>query len=332
MFNLAWAYLNVGRRQESLALFEETHRLMRAKLGPDHPLTLNCLRDMSLAYTNLDRRAEAVLMREEALRLTKARLGPSHPSTLVATFWLAMAYLQADRVNDAIQLCAENLKLDRAVLGADHPETLRTLHLLAMALRRTDRFAEALPLEEEAWRLSKAKSGADHYDTLWYQSGLAHSYLLAKQPEKALPLYQEYLIRESIRLKADEPGLAAAQSNVGRVLLKFEQFTEAEKVLRACLALCQKLQPDVWTTFDTQTLLGGSLLGQKKYAEAEPLLVQGYEGMKAREAKIPLASKNYLAEAVERLVRLYEATGRPEKAQEWRAKLPPAGPGGPPPS
>jgi len=34
-------------------------------------------------------------------------------------------------------------------------------------------------------------------------------------------------------------------------------------------------------------MLGGSLLGQKKYAEAEPLLLSGYEGMKQREVKIP---------------------------------------------
>jgi hypothetical protein len=110
---------------------------------------------------------------------------------------------------------------------------------------------------------------------------------------------------------------------VGRVFLQFGQFAEAEKILRACLALRQKLQPDIWTTFDIQALLGGSLLGQKKYAEAEPLLVQGYEGLKAREATIPAASKKFLTEAVERLVQLYEATGQPEKAKEWRAKLPP---------
>ncbi len=35
------------------------------------------------------------------------------------------------------------------------------------------------------------------------------------------------------------------------------------------------------------SLLGGALLGQGRYAEAEPLVIGGYEGMKAREAKIP---------------------------------------------
>ena len=70
-------------------------------------------------------------------------------------------------------------------------------------------------------------------------------------------------------------------------------------------------------------MIGASLVGQGKYAEAEPLLVQGYEGLKQREAKIPAWAKVHLTEALEWLVQLYEATGRPEKAAEWRAKLPP---------
>ena len=58
-------------------------------------------------------------------------------------------------------------------------------------------------------------------------------------------------------------------------------------MLRECLAIRVKKQPDAWSTFNTQSKLGGVLLGQKKYADAEPLLLQGYEGMKQREAKIP---------------------------------------------
>jgi hypothetical protein len=68
-------------------------------------------------------------------------------------------------------------------------------------------------------------------------------------------------------------------------------------------------------------VLGEALLGQKKYVEAEPLLVQGYEGMKRREAEIPLQGKIRLSEALERLVRLYDAWGKKDKSDEWRKKL-----------
>jgi hypothetical protein len=80
-------------------------------------------------------------------------------------------------------------------------------------------------------------------------------------------------------------------------------------------------QPDARPTFKTRSLPGGSLLGQRKYAEAEPLLVAGYEGMKAREAKIPAQSRVRLTEALERLVQLYDAWGRKDEADGWRKKL-----------
>jgi eukaryotic-like serine/threonine-protein kinase len=69
-------------------------------------------------------------------------------------------------------------------------------------------------------------------------------------------------------------------------------------------------------------MLGGAQLGQKKYADAEPLLAAGYEGMKQREAKIPPAAKAQLKEAVERLVGCYKATGKADEAAHWREKLP----------
>ena len=64
-----------------------------------------------------------------------------------------------------------------------------------------------------------------------------------------------------------------------------------------------------------------ALLGQGKYAEAEPLVVPVYEGMKAREAKIPAHGKPVLAEAAKRVVRLYEGWGRPEQTTAWKVKL-----------
>ena len=68
-------------------------------------------------------------------------------------------------------------------------------------------------------------------------------------------------------------------------------------------------------------MLGGALLGQKRYAEAEPLLVSGYDGMKRLEATIPPQGRDRLTEALQRLVRLYEATNKPAEAARWRATL-----------
>ena len=61
-----------------------------------------------------------------------------------------------------------------------------------------------------------------------------------------------------------------------------------------------------------------ALLGQKNYDAAEPFLLGGYGGLTERASKIPAGSKRLLKEAGERLVQLYEAWGKPDKAAEWR--------------
>jgi hypothetical protein len=94
--------------------------------------------------------------------------------------------------------------------------------------------------------------------------------------------------------------------------LREGKFAEAEGLARECLAQREREIPDDWRTFNSRGMLGGSLLGQMKYAEAEPLLVSGYEGMKQCEVKIPLEGKVRLSETLQRLVRLYQATKRPD--------------------
>jgi hypothetical protein len=62
-------------------------------------------------------------------------------------------------------------------------------------------------------------------------------------------------------------------------------------------------------------------MARKQYAEAEPLLISGYNGLRELEAKIPAANKPRLEKAAERLIRFYEETAQPDKAADWRKKL-----------
>ena len=131
----------------------------------------------------------------------------------------------------------------------------------------------------------------------------------------------EFLAFQRKQLPADDPRLAGALATHGRTLLKAGKPADAKVILRECLAIRDKKQADDWRTFNTRSLLGGSLLGQKKYVDAEPLLLAGYEGMKEREAKIPPLAKDRLTDALQRLVQLYEATGQKDKAEQWRKKV-----------
>jgi hypothetical protein len=96
---------------------------------------------------------------------------------------------------------------------------------------------------------------------------------------------------------------------------------EMEAPLRESLAIYETRLPDSWWGFSIRSELGGVLFEQEKYTEAEPLLLSGYEGMIQREDKIPDRYKGHVRRALQRLVKLYEATNRPNQSAEWKQKL-----------
>ncbi len=62
------------------------------------------------------------------------------------------------------------------------------------------------------------------------------------------------------------------------------------------------------------------MLGQKKSADAEPLLLAGYEGMKQREKTMPPQANTRIPEALDRLIELFTATNKPDDVKKWRAQ------------
>jgi hypothetical protein len=147
---------------------------------------------------------------------------------------------------------------------------------------------------------------------LLYQSG---------RGADAEPLFRAALGPLRQQFGPADPRTAGILAPLGLSLIQQGKWAEAEAILRECLAIREKVQPEEWTTFNTRSLLGGSLLGQKKYAEAEPLIVSGYEGMKAREPNIPPAGGPRFTEATVRVVKLYEAWGKPDKVALWETRL-----------
>ena len=146
---------------------------------------------------------------------------------------------------------------------------------------------------------------------LLYQSG---------RGADAEPLFRSALERARKQFGPDDPRTAGILAAWGLSLIQRGQWTEAEPVLRECLAVREKQQPHAWQSFNTRSMLGGALLGQKKHDEAGPLLRSGYKGMVEREDEIPPKGRARLREAVDRLAAFYAATGKPELAKKYRAE------------
>ena len=118
----------------------------------------------------------------------------------------------------------------------------------------------------------------------------------------------------------EDPDTLGAEAELGLAELSQGKFPESERLAREVLEIDKKNQPDDWQRFRAASLLGASLAGQKKYAEAEPLLLEGYQGMVARKNRIAVPDWYHLERARTWLVDLYKAQGKLEKAAKFHQK------------
>ena len=171
---------------------------------------------------------------------------------------------------------------------------------------------KAIEEYERAFTLREALQGDDHAETAACRNQLAVTYRLAGRPADAARLFDR---------NPNSPTYAAALEIRGAMLLLEKKPAQAELKLRACLTIRQKTQPDDWSTYDAMSMLGDALADQGKFAEAEPLLTSGYEGLKLHKDQIPDRDKVRFTRALERLIKLYGSWGQPDKALKWRQQL-----------
>ncbi len=172
--------------------------------------------------------------------------------------------------------------------------------------------ARAIKQYERALELREAMQGFEHPDTATCRNQLAVAYRLAGRTNEASLLFER---------DPYSPDHASALAARATMLMREKNPAEAELKLRECLRIRRKIQPHDWMTAETESLLGEALLEQRKFAEAEPLLLSGYEEMQSRAEKIPPQDRPRLIRALERIVKLYEAWGKTEKAMTWRKEL-----------
>jgi tetratricopeptide (TPR) repeat protein len=270
-------------------------------------------------YLAAGRTTEAVALFERVRDACWKELGADRPQTLITLEGLADAYRVIGKTAEAIALLERVREARAKKLGADHPFTLATLARLALAYQAEGKPEQALPLLQQAAVGFEKRHFADSYAGPIVGALIDDYFERLKQYDQAEVWRRKWLAVVKERSGADTLPYATELALLGLTLLEQKKWTDAEAVLRNCLAIREKKQPDHWTTFNTRSMLGGALLGQKKYDEAQPLLRQGYEGMKAREKSIPPAATR-LPEALDRLIELCTATNKPEGAAKWRAE------------
>ena len=314
MNNLATVYMEQGRYDAAEALLDETVTIRRRVLGEEHPNTLSAMDNLAQARLRLGKPEEAGKTFERVLEIRRKVLGAEHPSTLVTANNVTLVLAFQGKFAEAAALLSELLEIRRRTSGDEHPETLTVSGNLGVLYGRLGRYDEATSLLTRTVEIRRRLFGDEHPQLHMDQEQLARVYQAQGKYSASETLFRDLLEkRRRGRGDAHEDTLRTTW-NLGASLLKQHKFAEARDILRGALDLYDKQAPEAWARFQCESLLGASLAGLKKYAEAEPLVKSGLEGLLQRKRSIPGGGDSMIADARQALADVSRALGKPVPA------------------
>lgn len=318
MNNLAGCYYAIGDFTNAVPLYQDALEQTRLKMGADHHTTLVAMNNLAAAYQALGNMEFALPLYEESHRRFLSTLGPKHTRTQVSMGSLATAYLALSKFDKALPLLEDSLKLKVETFGQSHTSTILTMNNLAAAYHRSGRAIDAVPLAERAAELL-ASLGFQHENATTIVRSTITILDSAEQFEQADSWRTRWLDHLKNKHGQTSAELAGELAAWGLQLLLRHDTKKAENVLRQCLEIREQIQPELWSTPNTRSMLGGALLEQGKFAEAESLLIEGYQGLREVEATLPPQANTRIPEALDRLIELYSPYNldKPEERKKY---------------
>jgi tetratricopeptide (TPR) repeat protein/tRNA A-37 threonylcarbamoyl transferase component Bud32 len=318
--SLANVYWELGEYTKAEPLHERALKIRQEKLGANHPDVAQSLHNLALVYWKVGEYARAEPLFQRSVAIVEEKLGPNHPKVAHYVQNLGKLYTTMGEYARAEPLLQRSLKIRQEKFGHDHLDVADSRGGLAILYRSMGQYEKALALLQCSSKTQEELLGSDGPDMAYSLGLLADVYRDMGRYAAAEPLYRRSLDIRQRKLGKEHPDFSASLADLGDCLLRQGKGADAEALLRDCWTRRQQKEPGFWTTFEAQALLGGALLGQKKYTDAEPLLLEGYQGMKEREAKIPASQRRRLTETLVQIVQLYDAWGKTNQADLWRQR------------
>ncbi len=292
MANLANTYQETGRYEKAEALHREVLEASQRLRGEKDLGTIAAINNLANDLALMGRLEEAAPLTQRALDLKVEIYGPEHPSTLNSVNNLGELNDQLGNDKQAEAFHRQALEGRRRVLGPDHARTLSSVKCLAANLSAQGRFAEAERLAAGGAAEAAKALGAEDLDTLYLRD-------------------------------------AHAEALVG-----LKRHAPAEKELRAVLAILSARKAKGEDAGEGDALfgdasvhLGMALARQRRWAEAEPLLVQHVPKLPPREARTKRAAQ-FVSEFYAEWGRAVTDASVAARAAEWTKRLEASAAGG----
>jgi non-specific serine/threonine protein kinase/serine/threonine-protein kinase len=303
---------------EAETLLSQTLQSARRVLGPEHRDTLGAMANLAITYYRQLKYPQAEALLNQTLQLQRRVLGADHINTMATMNTLANTYYYQGKFAEAEPLYSQIGDIFRRKEGAEHPNTLTIMNNLAMTQYLQAKYADSEPVFRQVLEIRRRILGPEHPQTQETLSEMASMYQRQGKYREAETYAAESMRGAQHTFGPENARTIKAENDLALAYVSQGKFTESETLARQAVEIDRKKRPDEWERFRAESLLGASLTGQKKYGEAEALLVGACQQMAAKKGGMPVQDWYQLDRAREWTVQLYEAWGKAEKAAAFK--------------
>ncbi len=317
---LALNLYDQGSYQDSAALLREAVAMRRELHDGPHPQLAEALNNLGFVIDDTGQNLEAEQLFREALEMKRVLLGSEHPEIAIGLNNIAFALYEQRKYDQAEVYYQSALEMQRKLLGADHPDVAMTLNNLAFVTHDKGDLKTAIALSRASLDTYRRALGAEHPSVARGMNNLAMWMMEQNDFAAAELLLREALSMRRKLLGAEHADVASTMILVAGVLIETRRYDEALALASQAKAIYLKsLGPEHWRTASAASAEGAARAGLKQFSEAEPLLVDS-RGILHRDTG---ALTYYLKTSDRWLGRLYQSTGRPDKAAKYLAQAAP---------
>lgn len=309
-----------ARRKDVIPYLRRLRDDALRQFGPDGFHTLYASHDLGEALLQAGRAAEALPILE-AMKATDvvSQIALDHPYAIRGHGTLARAYIDTGQPEKAVEILRPFYEQLTGRPDASPGSVFEVSVNLYRALRRAGRQREALGVMERALALA-AKIGRAHSPSTWpMRHELAWIEMGDGRPEAALARFRQNLAASNTPERK-----ATTLEAIHQCLDRLERHDEALVEIRGALAvLLEEHGQDhrSWRTGVIRTRTGQTLVKLSRHAEAEPLLIAGYDDLVNHLGDMADWDKGVADRARTSILGVFQATKAPEKVRPWAEAL-----------
>ncbi|MFT5232300.1 MAG: serine/threonine protein kinase [Candidatus Krumholzibacteriia bacterium] len=315
---IGMTYYGLGLFSEAVVVYQELYELQISIYGEDHPETWWALKELGSAISDSEDFERAEPMLKSALAGLRRGYGDEHDRTGHCMTDLALLWTFMGQYENSEKLTLEALEIRRRVWGASYIETLILMNNLGFLYQSMQRYDEAEPIQIEALEKLIEVLGPEHPHVLVSYANMVTLYYHKGGFDRA-EKYAQLAWETQVRVLGEgHPDVLVSLNNLAYMQNIQGNREGAAESFALLVSLAEASEVDLEFT---QTVAEGNygeiLVALERFVEAEIQLEASYSGF------IDLVSRDdkRTERAINRLVVLYEAWGKPDQASIWRDRL-----------